>query len=137
MTETLPVRLFAISQNTTNPSFVVHQSSPEQSALTVYNNGSDFTVVSQYLNTQLSHVENIASSNEVAANVFFKGWIFKEAVHPSNTTYVLIGTENQTIDLTVLYLSIMFSYVTLLAIMIPKKASDTLRTKIYAVKREK
>jgi hypothetical protein len=137
MTETLPVRLFAIRQNTTNPSFMVHQNSPEQSALTVYNNGSDFTVVSQYLNTQLSHVENIASSNEVAANVFFKGWIFKEAVHPSNTTYVLIGTENQTIDLTVLYLSIMFSYVTLLAIMVPKKASDTLRTKIYAVKREK
>ena len=72
------LRLFAARQVTTQPAFTVQQNDPNKSVLTVSNNGSQFTVVSQYLYTSLrqletqpEHVEN----SEVKANIFFQAWI--------------------------------------------------------------
>ncbi|MCW3994704.1 MAG: hypothetical protein NWE98_00970 [Candidatus Bathyarchaeota archaeon] len=116
VTKDSSVRLFAVRQSSLKPTFVVEQSSPERSALTVYANGSDFTVVSQYLYTELSQAKSDFASEAVHANVFFKGWIYN---HAENQTYISIGTEGQLAALTLTGFSIAFSYLTLMLLFTP------------------
>lgn len=119
LTKNHSIKLFAVRQNSIKLPYTVQQISPEKLALTIHGNASDFVVVSQYLYTDLTHVDNSVSSNEIPVNLFFKAWFFNQTNQQSLETYVSIGIENQSLMLGVVTLSITFSYVMLLLIIIP------------------
>ena len=134
LTKQPSTRIFAVRQNFANPDFIVQKSNAEQSELTVRGNNSDFMVVSQYLYNQLSRIEAESPSSETAANVFFKGWIFNGLDQPSNGTQISIVTENQTVNLCLLYTSIVFSYLTFLVVIMPQKVKETFWRQVKKVK---
>jgi hypothetical protein len=119
VTESSSIRLFAVRQNPVKIAYTALLSSAEQSAITVHNNGSDFAVVSQYLYTNLSHVNNGINCSEVHANVFFKAWIFNQANLGPNGINITIDTENELLTLASTGLAIGFSYLMLLLLITP------------------
>lgn len=133
LTQQSSTRIFAVRQNLDNPDFTIQKSTAEMGELIVMSHNSDYMVVSQYLYNQLSKIAADCPSSEVAANIFFKGWLFNGSDQPSNVKQISIVTENQTVDLTLLYSSIAFSYLTLIVILMPQKARDTIWSQIKKI----
>jgi hypothetical protein len=137
MSQSAAVRLFAVRQNLVTPSYTVQQRNPEASALTVFSNGADFAVVSQYLYNQLTHADSRVSSNEIAANVFFKGWVFASSNQTSNSINISITMDNRAIELSLLSFSITFSYAAILLLLAPAKVKSALWKQLNRIKAKK
>jgi hypothetical protein len=126
------LRLFAVRRVHEKPVFSVQQESPEDSTLTVMNEGSDYAIVNQYLYTGLQEMQTAAPSQEVQANVFFKAWIVDARSLDSQemTAHISVPSSQMTIGLTAV--SISFTYLMLL-MAIPqfrKKISSVLSRQI-------
>jgi hypothetical protein len=131
-------RLFAVRKTPTPISYIVHSSSAEQSAITINSNITDFAVVSQYLYTNLTHINNGVSNTEVQANVLYKAWIINQANHNAGDIYISINTANRELTLLSVGLAITFSYVLLLLLVLPiKKCLNMLTNCSFKKKLEK
>lgn len=115
-------RLFAIRQSPANISYSLHSSSTEEIALTAKTASSDFAVVSQYLYTNLTHIQNSLPNTEVQANVLYKAWLINQTNPTSGETTISIGTQNLALTLSALGLAVVFSYLMLLQLISPIKA---------------
>jgi hypothetical protein len=111
-------RLFAIRQTTGNISYTLNTGNAEDTKLTV-TNALDYAVVSQYLYTNLTHIQNNLPNTEVQANVLYKAWIIKQTNSTSGETTISIGTQNLALTFIALGLAIAFSYLMLLLLISP------------------
>ncbi|MGF3522090.1 MAG: hypothetical protein ACQXXJ_03215 [Candidatus Bathyarchaeia archaeon] len=126
LTENPSIKLFAVRQNSIELPYDIQQISPEKLALTINGTASDFAIVSQYLYTELTHIDGSVKNTEIPVNLFFKAWFFNQTNQQSHQTYISISVEHQSLMLGVVTLSITFSYTVLLLLIIPSTTRTVL-----------
>ena len=107
------LRLNAARQVIDSPTFTVQNHNPDTSSLTINTNESQFIVVSQYLKTELSKIENNDSITDIEANIFFKGWIINMADQNSTEVEIEIKTDRSNLTIGLTIFSIIATYLVL------------------------
>ena len=118
LTESVPIRLFAVRQDFSPISYKVLEISPEESSLVISTNVTNFAVVSQYLYNNLMDAQTFLSANSLQANVFFKAWILKSPQTLIGQK-ISIGIQDRELSYGSIILSIVFTYSMLLYILKP------------------
>ena len=106
------IGLFVSRQTIDKPAFHIQQEGAESSTLTITTKSTDYAIVSQYLFTDMRHIQTTMPSYKTVANLFFEAWI----LHPENSTSglptatVKLSIQNSQADTGVLFFSIAFTY---------------------------
>jgi hypothetical protein len=112
------IRLFTTRQESSELDFSVKQSGAERSTLSIQNSGgSDFAVVTQYLNTPSRNIESPVDAAPILANLFFNGWIINSDESVPDGTVLTIGVAHSRLTLALASFSIALTWSTLIAIV--------------------